>query len=209
MFFNVWHPFVPDPTHASFDVTPRQIAVVNKGTSSFVSSCLESCGLAAPTVSSWAVTCVRQAYYSDYSESQDWRSRWDLAWAFDVVLETPVVARNLLEPFPFVTEARDPTSGDEEEPALRAGPALVIAWFDEQAQLQQRVEAVASEWSARNGIGGRIAIRFNRYDGGVTQVRVLPEHVAFPDQIESLDLLNGELGAAGGITNWRGLPTKR
>lgn len=202
--FNVWPPFLSDSVHVTFDVTPQETALVNKGTPQFVSSCLESRGISFPAVQHWTVTCVRQTYYGDYVDSPDWRARWDLAWAFEVLLANPVDAQIPFQPFPVTIESIDASSSADREPSMPVGPALIAACFEDHPRTEQEIEDVVSEWSSRYELAGRLRTRFNR-NNGYLQVRILIDGIKFPEQIEALDQLNRGVSESGGITTWRGV----
>lgn len=206
--FNVWYPHVSDSICVRFDVTPRDTALVNEGTSRFVSSCLESCGISSPMVEQWKVTCIRQTYYGDYPDSPDWRARWDLAWTFEVILAEKITTQISFEPFPFTTDMTDASSSEDREPSMALGPALVAACFKNFPGTEHEIEHVVSEWSRRHAVEGSLRTRFDRYDNGYLHVRVLIGGINFPEQIQALDTLNRSVRESGGITDWRGLVAK-
>lgn len=202
MGFNVWHPFVTDPTHVTFDVTMRNTAIVKDGTAPFVSACLESCGITA-VVARWSVRCVRQAYYSDYAQNEDWRARWDLAWVFEVELERPVDTLNAFRPFPCTTTETDGSANDIDEPSLSFGLGLVIAGFKRSLSAQRRAQDIVDAWSKRHNCERAVAVGFHNYENGFVLARIVWDAVRFPEQLDQLDALNRLLRNAGGLTEWR------
>jgi len=203
MQFNIWNPYALDPTHVTFDVTMRDTALVSEGTSSFVSACLESCGITSPAVSRWTVKRVRQSYYSDYAHHEDWRARWDLAWVFDVELGRTIDVDREFNPFPFTTDAIDESSTDANEPSTSQDPGLIIAGFKGASLSQGGIQKSVDDWSEQYNWKDTTTVRVQSYDSGFVHTRILVDAVRFPEELDALVALNRLLKQLGGQTEWR------
>jgi hypothetical protein len=195
--FNIWNPYLVTPTILSVDVTPDETGLLDKGSSALISDCLRVCGVSAAAVD-WQVRCVRQSYYSDYLQSDDWRARWDIGWIIQIALSHPVHLQGTLRPFPYKTSVPDETA-ENNEPTLASGSALLIACFPS-SSIEPMVNEVVSDWASRTGIAFSTPLQWHSF-GRWLRLRGIVESLKFPDNIPDLEGLQAGFRRAGGLTN--------
>ncbi len=201
--FNIWHPHMVTSTRLILDITPADAALVRLGTRTFVSNCLAAIGL-KETDSRWNIIVARQAYYSDYPLSSDWRARWDIVWILEVIFSSPLNFHDPVGVDPYTTAASDDSAEGYDEPNV-INRALILASFPKEGNTELKIDEVVREWVVATGLSLAVPLMWVPQTGERLLVRALINSLTFPAAINNLLVLHEQLGKFGGETNWRDL----
>jgi hypothetical protein len=200
--FNIWNPHLTSSATMVFDLTRAEGESIHHGTSSFISACLNAFSFSAQSVS-WTIKIARQSYYSEYLDSVDWMSRWDIVWIIELAFPSPIELVNINKLMPYSIDELDASNKEQEDCDLSPSHALLLASFPKSENINLIVENVSKRWKEETGFNGDLELKYFPHVKDRILARCLIDCVKFPEDIDSLDLLYKQLKQIGGLTNWQ------